>query len=104
MVSAYKDLYARLLTDRGIADRIRSKLRYMVAPVYRGEYTLREQIGIVWRLTIKGILPGGLPRIVQFARTLPLTAPRKLPIVILDWIAGLAMKDYVERRLGAASV
>ena len=101
MVAAYKALYARLLTDRGIADRIRNKIRYMTAPVYRGEYTRLQQIAIIWRLAIKGILPGGIARMAHFARTLPWTAPRKLPIVILDWIAGLAMRDYVERHLSA---
>ena len=102
MVAAYKTLYARLLTDRGIADRIRNKMRYMATPVYRGEYSLPQQIAILWRLAIKGVLPGGIPRIVHFCRTLPVLAPRKLPLVVLDWIAGLAMRDYVERHLLAA--
>jgi hypothetical protein len=99
MVAAYKTLYARLLTNRGIADRIRNKMRYMATPVYRGEYSLLQQIAILWRLAIKGVLPGGVPRIVHFCRTLPVLAPRKLPLVVLDWIAGLAMRDYVERHL-----
>ena len=37
MVAAYQRLYRSLLTDFGIAGRIRNKLRWMNAPVYRGE-------------------------------------------------------------------
>lgn len=103
LLAGYRNLYARLLTDRGIAQRIRNKSRYMTVPVYRSEYTRREQIGIVWRLLTRGLLPGGLPRLAHFARTLPFGAPRKLPMVVLDWIAGLAMRDFVERCLPASA-
>jgi hypothetical protein len=46
------------------------------------------------------VLAGGWPRIRAFARSLPWLEPRKLPLAISDWIAGLAMRDYVERRFG----
>jgi radical SAM superfamily enzyme YgiQ (UPF0313 family) len=98
MIEGYRKLYAQLLTDRGIAERIRNKMRYMSSPVYRAEYGLREQALIVWRLIVKGVLPGGPRRVFQFLRTLP-ARPGRLPLVIVDWIAGLAMRDYVERRL-----
>ena len=97
MIGAYKSLYARLLTDRGIADRIRNKLRHLGQPVYQGEYPPVQRAGIVLKLVARGIVPGGLPRIRQFLRSLPWLAPRKLPLAIVDWIAGLAMRDYVER-------
>jgi hypothetical protein len=99
MIEGYRTLYGQLLTDRGIAERIRNKMRHMSSPVYRAEYGLREQALIVWRLMVKGILPGGAQRVFQFLRTLPMASPSRLPLVIVDWIAGLAMRDYVERRL-----
>ena len=34
----------------------------------------------------------------HFLRSLPLASPRLLPQAITDWIVGLAMRDYVERR------
>jgi hypothetical protein len=98
MVNAYRRLYEELLSDRGIAERIRNKLAWMRAPVYRGEFTATERIRIVVRLLAKGILPGGPRRWLAFARTLPLAAPRKLPTVISDWITGLSMHSYVRRR------
>ena len=101
MIEGYRKLYEQLLTDRGIADRIRNKMRHMRSPVYRGEYGPRDQALIVWRLIVKGLLPGGPRRVFQFLRTLPLAGPSRLPLVIVDWIAGLAMRDYVERRLVA---
>ena len=103
MIEAYQRLYRRLLTDTGIAERIRNKSRWMGTPVYRGGYPLMQGLGITARLFWKGILPGGPRRIACFLRTLPLRAPSKLPMVINDWICGLAMREYVERRFYTAT-
>jgi radical SAM superfamily enzyme YgiQ (UPF0313 family) len=101
MLAAYRRLYARLLTDEGIARRVRNKLAYLEDPVYQGEYTPGEQARIVLRLFVRGILPGGPARVARFLRSLPWTAPRKMPLAIVDWICGLAMRDYVERHFHA---
>jgi len=98
MVTAYQRLYRRLLTDRGIAARIRNKLRWMRAPVYRSEYPTMDKLRILFRLLVKGILPGGPGRWVAFLGTLPWRSPRSVPTVIADWITGLSMRAYVERR------
>lgn len=100
MIEGYRTLYRRLVSDAGIARRIANKLPHMPAPVARSEYGLAARIGIVYRLLVRGILRGGWPRIRAFAHSLPWRAPRQLPLVISDWIAGLAMRDYVERRFG----
>lgn len=52
----------------------------------------------------RGILPGGASRLFHFLRSLPLASPRLLPQAITDWIMGLAMRDYVERRFGVAMI
>lgn len=101
MVAAYKELYRRLLADAAIATRIHNKMRHMASPVYRGEYALGQQIGILARLLTRGVLAGGLPRLWHFLRSIPWLAPSKLPLVIVDWIAALAMRDYVERHFVA---
>jgi radical SAM superfamily enzyme YgiQ (UPF0313 family) len=98
MVAAYQQLYQRLLTDGGIARRIRNKLRWMRAPVYRGEYSAADRLRIVVRLLVKGILPGGPRRWAAFLGTVPFLSPGKLPMVISDWITGLSMRTYVQRR------
>ncbi|MDE2208283.1 MAG: B12-binding domain-containing radical SAM protein [Betaproteobacteria bacterium] len=97
LIDAYKRLYRRLLEDRAIAERIRNKLRHLGRPVYDGEYPALQRIAIVLRLLAKGIAPGGPRRIHQFLRSIPWRAPRKLPLAIVDWIAGLSMRDYVQR-------
>lgn len=102
LITAYETLYRGLLTDRGIATRIRNKLRHLAAPLYQDEYSASQQLGIVARLLVRGILRGGPWRLAYFLRSLPLTAPRKLPLAIVDWIAGLSMRDYVERHFGPA--
>ena len=102
MVASYKTLYKRLLEDRQIADRIRNKARYLRDPVRQSQYRLIEGLAIIRRLIAKGILPGGLTRLFHFLRSLPVASPRLLPQAITDWIMGLAMRDYVERRFGVA--
>ena len=103
MIAAYKKLYERLLSDRGIADRVRSKMRYLRHPVYQGEYTLRERLRIVFRLFVKGVLPGGLPRVWAFLRSVPWLSAARMPQSIVDWIAGLSMRQYVQRHFDLAS-
>jgi radical SAM superfamily enzyme YgiQ (UPF0313 family) len=102
MVASYKALYKRLVEDRGIADRVRNKARYLRHPVRQSQYGLIEGLAILCRLMAQGILPGGLSRLFHFLRSLPLASPRLLPQAITDWIMGLAMRDYVERRFGVA--
>ncbi len=104
MISAYRQLYEQLLSDQGIAQRIRNKLRWMRAPVYRSEYTALDKVRILTRLLAKGILPGGPRRWATFVRTLPVFSPSKLPTVISDWITGLSMQSYVRRRFTRAAV
>jgi radical SAM superfamily enzyme YgiQ (UPF0313 family) len=99
MIAAFQRLHLRLASDYGIAQRIRNKMRYLRDPVYSGEYSLREQVGIFTKLIVLGVLPGGPRRVYHFLRTLPLAAPRKLPLVVVDWIAGLAMRDYLQRHI-----
>ena len=101
MVAAYRRLYQRLTADGAIAARIRNKMRHMPDPIYGGEYTRVERIGIVARLFIQGMRAGGVRRIIHFLRTVPVCAPRKIPLVIVDWIGGLAMQDYVRRHFEA---
>ena len=104
MVDAYERLYRSLLTDRAIGQRIRNKLRWMRTPVYRGEYSGADRARIVLRLLRKGILPGGPGRWLAFLRSLPWLAPRKLPTAVSDWITGLSMRAFVERRFEREAV
>jgi radical SAM superfamily enzyme YgiQ (UPF0313 family) len=103
MVRRYQQLYHRLLTDHAIADRINNKMRYLRNPVYTGGFTARESAGILWRLFVRGILPGGPRRWWSFLRTVPWRSMDKLPMVIGDWITGLSMADYVARNFDAAA-
>jgi hypothetical protein len=71
--------------------------------VYQGEYTLRERLRIVTRLFVKGVLPGGLPRVWAFLRSVPWLSAARMPQSIVDWIAGLSMRQYVQRHFDLAS-
>jgi len=104
MVDGYIALYKRLLTDREIALRIRNKMRFLGTPIYRSPYSTLEGLRIVWRLLRYGILPGGPGRVWHFFRTLPLHAPARVAQVISDWIAGLSMREFAERRLTVEQV
>ena len=100
MIDGYRMLYQRLTSDRGIAERVRNKMRHLRDPVYHGEYTLTERIGIVTRLFTRGVLPGGPPRLWHVLRSVPWHSPARMPLAVVDWIAGLAMRDYVRRHFG----
>ncbi|MFQ5936732.1 MAG: radical SAM protein [Acidiferrobacterales bacterium] len=100
MVDAYKGLYRRLLQEQEIAERIYNKVCYLKKPVHQGHYSQRQRLAIVTRLLIHGLMPGGPVRLWRFLRTLSLCSPRAWPQVIIDWIAGLAMRDYIARYFG----
>lgn len=103
MVEAYRALYRELQSDRSIARRIRNKLRYLAVPEYHDEYGLRESLAIVGRLLTRGILKGGPVRLWHFLRTFPYFAPRKIPLVMVEWMTGLTMQDYVRRHFDTHS-
>jgi len=98
----YADIYRRLLTDAGIATRIRNKLAHLGARRYTGGYPLGQSLALVGRLLFKGIFPGGLPRLWHFLRSFPLGRPSQVPTVIADWITGLSMRAFARDHLWAA--
>ncbi|GMQ92281.1 MAG: hypothetical protein BMS9Abin11_1603 [Gammaproteobacteria bacterium] len=97
MVQAHQTLYKKLVRSRSIADRICNKTRYLKQPVGNTGYAWRQQIVILRRLFFRGVLKGGPVQLYQFVRTLLGATPRAWPQVMVDWISGLAMQDYVKR-------
>ncbi len=97
MVQDYQTLYRRLFSDRGIARRIRTKIRYLRNPLYQGKYPLPERLGIVRRMFTHALRSGGPLRLLHVLRTLMFSPPRAWPQVLADWIAGLSMYDYIRR-------
>jgi radical SAM superfamily enzyme YgiQ (UPF0313 family) len=102
MSGLFADIYRRLLTDAGIRLRIRNKIFHFGASGYRGGYSLGQTMGIVTRLLLRGILPGGIGRIYHFLRSLSLRRPSLIPLEIADWITGLSMRDFARNHLWAA--
>ncbi len=97
LVKGYQQLYFRLLQNQSIAYRIRKKLEYMKNLSIPNEYSLAQSLRILLRFLWKGLLPGGLPRIFHFFRSLLYLNPAKIQLAVQDWILGLSMRDYVER-------
>ena len=100
MVSRYTDLYRRLIDDKGIADRICNKTRWLRHPVSQPIYTMKERVAILMRLFSRGLLRGGPARWYHFSRTLVRRPIQLWPFIITEWIAGLSMQNYVKRRFG----
>jgi radical SAM superfamily enzyme YgiQ (UPF0313 family) len=100
MIERYRALYTRLMAYRNIADRIRNKVRFLGAPPASRDDSWIDRIRIIRRLLFRGLLPGGLPRMFHFLRSIPFGRPRFIPLVVQDWIVGLSMRDYVERNFG----
>lgn len=99
MRSGYQQLYGRLLSDRGVADRIRSKMRHLVPSGVNIGYSLVDQLKMATRLVVRGIAPGGVTRWWHFTRSMAFATPQQVPLVLSDWISGLSMKSYAERYL-----
>jgi radical SAM superfamily enzyme YgiQ (UPF0313 family) len=100
MVSGFRTLYRSLLQDRSIADRIQIKARYFGELPTHTTDSLNGQLGILARLLVHGLLPGGIRRMFHFLRSIPLSRPQLVPLVIGDWVVGLTMRDYVDRHFG----
>ena len=97
MISGYRELHYRLLENRGIADRIINKNKYLTNPIYRSRFGLKDNLIAMGKFISRGLLPGGASRLYHFSRTIPWTNLKLLPMVIQDWVTGLAMRDYVDR-------
>jgi radical SAM superfamily enzyme YgiQ (UPF0313 family) len=102
MVGGYRALYHRLVADRAIADRINKKVRYFVGGLENGTDSLADELGILARLLVFGVLRGGPIRLFHFARSIPFSRPSLIPVVIRDWVVGLTIRDYVDRELGVS--
>jgi radical SAM superfamily enzyme YgiQ (UPF0313 family) len=103
MVESYRRLYRRLFSDRGIAVRIHNKSRHLRGAM-ASEYSVRERLEIVRRLWTHGLRGGGPRRWFYFLYTVARSRPRAWPQVLLDWIVGLAMRDYVRRHFVTAGI
>lgn len=101
LVDGYRRLYARLLTDEAIAQRIVNKQRDLLNPGGGSGFGPLEAARILLRFTRHGLIAAGPRRIRLFLRSLPWRSPGKIPGAIGDWIVGLSMRDYVERHFGA---
>jgi radical SAM superfamily enzyme YgiQ (UPF0313 family) len=97
MIAGYRELHYRLFNDRAIARRIRKKVRYLANPSSSVGYSFWESMGYLRRFLVRGLLPGGISRFYHFAGSLPLHKPRLIPIVIMDWMAALSTRDYIDR-------
>jgi hypothetical protein len=76
-------------------------MRYLRVPLYRSGYSAWQGMGIFVRLLCKGILPGGVAQTMRFLRSLAIVPPSRIPQVICDWIIGLSMREFAQRRLTA---
>ncbi len=100
MITGYKNLYRRLFSDRGIAERIRNKTRHLINPISNAaECPPTLKVRLLWKILICGILPGGLRRWARFTQTL-CCRPRLWPLVLTDWVRGLSMREYADRYFG----
>jgi radical SAM superfamily enzyme YgiQ (UPF0313 family) len=98
----YADVYRRLLSDSGIAARVRNKIAHFGHTDYRGGYSFAETLALLGRFIVRGLLPGGPRRLWHFMRSFPLRRPSLAPTVIADWIAGLSMRAFARDHLWSA--
>jgi radical SAM superfamily enzyme YgiQ (UPF0313 family) len=99
MVDGYRALHYRLFSDRGIADRIRNKTRFMAHrfQVHGNQYSGKEILLLLPRFFIRTMMGGGFKRVFHFLRSLPVTKPKLVQLAVSDWVVGLSMRDYMDR-------
>jgi radical SAM superfamily enzyme YgiQ (UPF0313 family) len=103
LLAGYRRLCRELLADHAIARRIRNKLAHFGARPLLKREGLGEGLAILTRLLLRGIARGGPRRVWHFGRSLPLRRPALWPLAVNDWIAALALRDYVEQQLSRES-
>ncbi len=97
MIDGYRALHYRLFSDRGIADRVRNKTRQLRRPRFGPGLTVGEGLRLLHRFVTHALMPGGVGRVRHFLRTIIGIRPCQFPLVISDWVVGLAMRDYMDR-------
>ncbi|HYW04437.1 MAG TPA: DUF4070 domain-containing protein [Gammaproteobacteria bacterium] len=99
LMDGYAAVWRRLVTDRAILARIRNKQRHFrpVGPVKLPPW--RDSLRMTGRLLVRGILPGGLRRMLAFAASLVGARPGLWPLVLRDWAHALAIRAYARRGL-----
>lgn len=101
MIDGFGGLLRRVSEDASIARRIIAKLRHLgPAPVPHG-LTVRETVLYLGRFLVEGLLRGGASRWWHFGRSLlpALGRPRVLPLVVLNWVYGIAIQSFVTGHL-----
>jgi radical SAM superfamily enzyme YgiQ (UPF0313 family) len=104
MIDRYRGLYGRLMAHSNIAARIRNKVRFLGEPPATRDETWIGQLRMLQRFLVHGLIPGGIPRMFHFVRSIPFSKPRLIPLAVRDWIVGLSMRDYAERNLLAGPI
>jgi radical SAM superfamily enzyme YgiQ (UPF0313 family) len=99
MVEGYRSLYRRLVQDREVAERVANKLHAFANPPAESFRSVREQLALLGRLLLRGVLPGGPSRVFHFLRSLPYSRPSVLGVAIADWIVALTIREFVEENL-----
>ena len=97
MLKHYQTLHTKLFSDSNIVKRVRNKCRHLKHPTSNQEYSLADTCRLVCSFLHKGLLQGGMLRVLRFSWTMITTSPRNWRQVITDWITALSMRDYVQR-------
>ena len=97
LIKGYKHLYHRLQQYPAISKRIRNKNRYLSEPLAGNSSSQRETVAAVVKLVRHILSQGGVSGLYHFMRSLPVSRPRLIAQVFMDWIHELSTRDYIER-------
>ncbi|HKB00652.1 MAG TPA: radical SAM protein [Gemmataceae bacterium] len=105
LIAGFRDLINRLADDPVIAERVRTKLRYLGRRPRPLRLSVWSTTFYLARFVWRGLLPGGPRRWALFARSLgpALRNPRLLPFAVQNWIYGLAIQAFVREHLNATA-
>ncbi len=103
LVGGYRTLLRRLVRYDNIAGRIKNKIRYLTNPLAGRDWSWAERLQMLGKIITHGLMRGGIARFFHFCRSIPFSRPRLIPLVVQDWVVGLAMRDYVDRHFAVTA-
>ncbi|MCE9565269.1 MAG: B12-binding domain-containing radical SAM protein [Planctomycetes bacterium] len=101
LVLGFRELIRRITDDAAIGQRIRNKLPHLGSAPVPFQLDFRSTLAYLGRFLVQGVLRGGVRRWYHVARSLVpvLFRPRLVPFVILNWVYGIAIQEFVREHL-----
>jgi len=101
LVTGFRELIQRTTQDSAISQRIRNKIPHLESTPIPFQVSIPQMLAYFGRFLVHGLILAGPRRWYHVLRSfVPLLArPKLLPFVILSWVQGIAIQEFVRDHL-----